>query len=104
MAANVYVQTNEASDNQLVAFTRVDDGALAPLRRFPAGGRGSGEPQMASPGLGRHQRRQTLGSGWVTVTNDGPLRLVTNFGDGTVSSYENCRHPHPQGRPCRQGP
>lgn len=60
MAANAYVQTNEASDNQLVAFTRVDDGALAPLRRFPTGGQGSGESQVASPGLGRHHRRQTL--------------------------------------------
>ncbi len=42
MTAAIYVQTNDASDNEIVAFSRSEEGQLAPLGRFSTGGRGTG--------------------------------------------------------------
>jgi len=38
MSPAVYVHTNDATDNEVVAFTRADDGALAPAGRYSTGG------------------------------------------------------------------
>ena len=46
--AAVYVQTNDATENEVVAFERRADGGLAPLGRFATGGRGTGEPHLPS--------------------------------------------------------
>jgi hypothetical protein len=45
----VYVQTNEAGANRLVAFARAADGALSPLGSFPTGGTGDGIAHLTSP-------------------------------------------------------
>ena len=44
----IYVQTNDAERNEVVAFDRAADGRLSSLGRFETGGRGSGKPHLAS--------------------------------------------------------
>ena len=50
MSPAVYVQTNDATGNEVIAFSRTDEGALAPLGRYSTGGRGTGAPHLASAG------------------------------------------------------
>jgi hypothetical protein len=38
MPLAVYVYTNDASENEVIAFQRVEDGVLALLGRFPSAG------------------------------------------------------------------
>jgi hypothetical protein len=40
MSPAVYVQTNDSTDNEVIAFSRADDGALAPRGRYSTGGAG----------------------------------------------------------------
>ena len=47
-ATAVYVQTNDATKNEVLAFERGADGGLSPLGRFDTGGRGTGEPHLPS--------------------------------------------------------
>ena len=69
-AAAVYVQTNDATKNEVLVFERSAEGRLAPLGRFDTGGRGTGGPhptvaeldrphrgRPAAPGRQRRQRR-----------------------------------------------
>src|SRR6266487_4845330 len=74
MSPAVYVQSNDATDNEVVAFSRVDDGALAPLGRYSTGGRGTGLPHLASAGS-------------VVLTDDGRWLLVVNAGSDEVSLF-----------------
>ena len=79
-AAAVYVQTNDATSNEVLAFERRDDGRLAPLGRFATGGRGTGMPHLPSQSsivLGDDGRR-------LLVVNAGSdeLALFTVAGDG----------------------
>jgi 6-phosphogluconolactonase len=46
----VYLQTNEAGANRVLAFRRLADGRLVPLRSVETGGRGSGAPHLPSQG------------------------------------------------------
>ena len=50
MSPAVYVQTNDAAGNEVIAFSRTQDGALAPMSRYSTGGRGTGSPHLASAG------------------------------------------------------
>ena len=59
--AAVYVQTNDATENEVLAFERRADGGLAPLGRFATGGRGTGEPHLPVAELDRAQRRRRTG-------------------------------------------
>ena len=70
----VYVQTNEAGANRLVAFTRAADGALSPLGSVPTGGAGDGVAHLTSQGS-------------IVITGDGAHVLVTNAGSGDVSLF-----------------
>ena len=70
----VYVQTNDAADNEAVAFRRSDDGALAPLGRWSTGGRGSGEPHLPSQGS-------------VVLDDEGRWLLVVNAGSDELSVF-----------------
>jgi 6-phosphogluconolactonase len=70
----VYLQTNDAADNEVVAFDRDADGALAALGRFSTGGRGSGEPHLASQGS-------------VVLADDARALLVTNAGSDELSVF-----------------
>jgi 6-phosphogluconolactonase len=71
---NVFVQTNDAGRNQVVAFSRGDDGSLEPLGRFETGGRGDGVPHLTSQGS-------------VVLTSDGRGVLVTNAGSGELTLF-----------------
>ena len=74
MSAAIYVQTNDASENEVVAFSRAEDGALAPLGRYSTGGKGTGEPHLASAGS-------------VVLSDDGQWLLVVNAGSGELSLF-----------------
>ena len=68
----VYVQTNDTDANQVVAFRRSENGALALLGRYETGGRGSGVPHLPSQG---------------SVAVAGDRLLVANAGSGDVSVF-----------------
>ncbi|MGH3139358.1 MAG: lactonase family protein [Gaiellales bacterium] len=70
----VYVQTNEAGANRLVAFARAADGSLSSLGSFPTGGAGDGVAHLTSQGS-------------VVITGDGEHVLVTNAGSGDMSLF-----------------
>ena len=44
----IYVQTNDADRNEVVAFDRAPDGAIEPIGRLDTGGQGTGVPHLAS--------------------------------------------------------
>jgi 6-phosphogluconolactonase (cycloisomerase 2 family) len=70
----VYVQTNEAAGNRVIAFRREPDGSLAELGAYATGGRGDGKPHLTSQGS-------------VVLTGDGSHLLVTNAGSGDLSMF-----------------
>jgi len=72
--AGVYVQTNEANANRLLAFGRRDDGTLDPRGAVETGGRGDGVPHLTSQGS-------------VLLAGGGRQLLVTNSGSGDVSLF-----------------
>ena len=46
----VFVQTNDAASNQVVVFSRGEDGGLASIATHDTGGRGTGSPHLPSQG------------------------------------------------------
>jgi len=74
MSPAVYVQTNDATGNEVIAFGRAAGGALAPLGRYPTGGRGTGVPHLASAGS-------------VVLSDDGRWLLVVNAGSDELSLF-----------------
>jgi 6-phosphogluconolactonase len=93
-AGGVFVATNDASANAVVAFSRAADGTLTPLGTFPTGGRGVGgtaDPLASQFALTLSPDRQYLfavnaGSNDVTafrVTNAG-LQLLARVASGGV--------------------
>jgi 6-phosphogluconolactonase (cycloisomerase 2 family) len=68
----VFVQTNEAGENRLLAFQRERDGRLTTRAAVATGGRGDGIPHLTSQGS-------------VVLTSDGEHVLVTNAGSSDVS-------------------
>jgi 6-phosphogluconolactonase len=68
----IYLQTNDAERNEIIAFERGENGVLRSLGRFPTGGRGSGKPHLASQSS--------------VVVRDGRV-LVTNAGSDEVSLF-----------------
>jgi 6-phosphogluconolactonase len=74
MAPAVYVQANDATGNEAIAFSRAADGTLAPLGRYPTGGRGTGVPHLASAGS-------------VVLSDDGRWLLVVNAGSDELSLF-----------------
>jgi 6-phosphogluconolactonase len=73
-AAAVYVQTNAADGNEVLAFERGADGRLTPTGRFATGGRGTGEAHLASQGS-------------IVLSHDGRWLLVVNAGSDDVSLF-----------------
>jgi 6-phosphogluconolactonase len=61
----VYVQTNDADDNEVIVFGRDADGSLERLGAYPTGGKGSGAPHLPSQGS------VVLAEGRLYVTNAG---------------------------------
>jgi 6-phosphogluconolactonase (cycloisomerase 2 family) len=68
----IYVQTNDAEQNAVVAFDRGDDGKLATVGQFATGGRGSGTPHLASQS---------------SIVVSGDRLLVTNAGSDELSLF-----------------
>lgn len=77
---NVYVQTNDAGGNEIVAFRRGDDDALAQTGRYSTEGRGDGVPHLKSQGS------VVLGGGKLLVVNAGSddVSVFAVAGDGLV--------------------
>jgi 6-phosphogluconolactonase (cycloisomerase 2 family) len=72
----VFVMTNDADANEVIAYERTPAGTLRNPRRYRTGGRGSGG--TVDP----------LGSqGSLTLTDDGSHLLATNAGSGSVSVF-----------------
>src|SRR6201990_2131517 len=74
MSSAVYVQTNDATGNEVIAFSRTGNGALAPMGRYSTGGRGTGS---AHPGS----------AGSVGLSDDGGWLLVVNAGSDELSLF-----------------
>lgn len=74
MTEGIYVQTNDADRNEIVAFSRSNEGSLQPLGRFDTGGRGTGQPHLPSQSS-------------VALNGDASLLLVTNTGSDELSLF-----------------
>ena len=72
--AAVYVQTNDATQNEVLAFERRSDGELVALGRFATGGRGTGKPHLPSQSS-------------IVLSEDGRQLLVVNAGSDEVSLF-----------------
>ena len=72
----VFVMTNAASNNQINAYTRQDDGSLTWAGAFATGGNGSG---------GTIDPLHSQGS--LKLSDDHRLLFAVNAGSGTVSSF-----------------
>jgi 6-phosphogluconolactonase len=72
--AAVYVQSNDAEQNEVLAFDRRADGTLAPGGRYATGGRGTGRPHLASQSS-------------VVLSDDGRRLLVANAGSDDLSLF-----------------
>jgi 6-phosphogluconolactonase (cycloisomerase 2 family) len=70
----VFVQTNEADANRVLAFRRAADGQLSGLGSHRTGGRGDGVPHLTSQGS-------------VVLTGDRGHLLVTNAGSDELSLF-----------------
>ena len=74
MNERVYVQTNDAERNEVIAFDRSGDGRLSLLGRYETGGRGTGKPHLASQSS-------------VVLSDDGAWLLVANAGSDEFSLF-----------------
>ncbi len=70
----VYVQTNDGTENEIVAYARADDGTLSLLGRHATGGRGTGKPHLPSQNS-------------LVLTEDGRYLLVANAGSDDISVF-----------------
>jgi 6-phosphogluconolactonase (cycloisomerase 2 family) len=75
-AGTVFVMTNDAAKNEVLAYQRLFDGRLTLKERFATGGRGSG---------GTTDPLQSQGS--LILSQDHNLLFAINSGSGTISSF-----------------
>lgn len=73
-SAAVYVQTNDASGNEVLAFERGEGGDLTPLAQVATGGRGTGKPHLPSQSS-------------IALSDDGHWLLVVNAGSDELSLF-----------------
>jgi 6-phosphogluconolactonase (cycloisomerase 2 family) len=76
IAGTVFVMTNDAAKNEVLAYQRLFDGRLTLKERFATGGRGSG---------GTTDPLQSQGS--LILSQDHNLLFAINSGSGTISSF-----------------
>jgi 6-phosphogluconolactonase (cycloisomerase 2 family) len=74
LSTAVYVQTNDAAQNEVFAFARGADGRIAAGGRFPTGGRGTGQPHLPSQSS-------------IVLSDDGRQLLVVNAGSDELSLF-----------------
>ncbi|MBK7902779.1 MAG: lactonase, partial [Proteobacteria bacterium] len=72
----VFVMTNDATSNEIVAYPRTSDGTLLRPPRYRTAGRGSG---------GKVDPLTSQGS--LTLSRDGSLLFAVNAGSGTLSVF-----------------
>jgi 6-phosphogluconolactonase (cycloisomerase 2 family) len=77
VAGAVFAMTNNANNNEVVVYTRAENGALREANRFATGGRGSG---------GTTDPLESQGS--LTLTEDHSLLLAVNAGSGEISVFQ----------------
>ena len=70
----VFVQTNDARENRVVGYASASDGALSDAGSWPSGGRGSGQPHLASQSS-------------LVADEQGTRLFVVNAGSGDVSCF-----------------
>ena len=70
----VYLQTNDAERNEVIAFSRAADGSLAHAGAFETGGRGTGTPHLPSQSS-------------IVVSDDGRRLLAVNAGSDEISLF-----------------
>ena len=70
----VYVQTNDADENEVVVFSRAENGMLARSGRYATGGRGTGQPHLPSQSS-------------VVLSDDRRWLLVVNAGSDELSLF-----------------
>ena len=75
MNERLYVQTNDADQNEIVAFARGADGRLQPLGRYATGGLGTGKAHLPSQGS-------------VVLDDSGRWLLVANAGSDELTLFE----------------
>lgn len=81
----VFLQSNDATANEVVAFSRKPDGTLNEVGRYPTGGAGSGSFEDAAQGL-------VLGSANgeaspIQNVDEAQLLFAVNAGSGTISVF-----------------
>jgi 6-phosphogluconolactonase len=85
---HVYVQTNDADVNEVIAFRRGGDGRIERSGAYPTGGKGNGKPHLASQSsvvlAGDRLFIANAGSDDVSVfaVHDGDLTLQDRFNSG----------------------
>src|ERR1700758_851565 len=72
----VFVMTNAADNNEVIAYQRNADGSLRETQRIPTGGRGSG---------GNNDPLESQGS--LTLSEDHSLLFAVNAGSGEISVF-----------------
>jgi 6-phosphogluconolactonase len=70
----VYVQTNDAKKNEVVAYRRDSDGSLSKVGSYETGGGGTGKPHLPSQSS-------------LVLSDDGAWLLVANGGSDTISLF-----------------
>ncbi len=84
----LYTQSNDPTDNMLLAFDRFTDGTIAPAGSFSTGGSGEGS---WAPGCSPHPFSDTCAitdsQGSVATTVAGGTVFVANAGSNTISSF-----------------
>jgi 6-phosphogluconolactonase (cycloisomerase 2 family) len=75
-AGAVFVMTNAANNNEVIAYSRAENGALREGSRFETGGRGSG---------GLIDPLESQGS--LILSKDHSLLFAVNAGSGTISAF-----------------
>ena len=71
----VYVMTNEADANRVIAYARGGDGRLTPRGSYLTGGRGTGRPRLSSQDS-------------VVLSDDGRFLYVVNVGSDDISAFK----------------
>lgn len=71
---DVYVMTNAAEGNEVIAFHRAANGSLQTPKRFSTEGRGSGRPRVGSQGS-------------VYLSDNGERLFVANIGSNDISVF-----------------
>jgi 6-phosphogluconolactonase (cycloisomerase 2 family) len=96
----VYVQTNDATDNNVLSFGRGSDGSLESIGAYSTGGRGSGTPHLPSQGSvvlsgdERHLIVSNAASDDVSLFAVGPdgLTLVATAASGGAAPRSSAVH------------